>query len=100
MQQGGDIRVAADPRRLRQCLENVIANAIQKSPATAAIHIFVRRADRERSAVVDVIDEGPGIAARELPHLFERHYTGRAGEGGVGSGSTSRSASRARTAAT
>jgi signal transduction histidine kinase len=88
VQQGDDIRVAGDPARLRQCLENVIANAIQKSPASAAINIFVRREEREanRHAVVEVIDEGPGIPPGELPYLFDRYRTGRGREGGVGLG--------------
>ena len=89
VQQGDDIRVAGDPARLRQCLENVVANAIQKSPASAAIDIFVRREEREdriRCAVVEVIDEGPGIPPGELPYLFERYRTGRAGQGGLGLG--------------
>jgi signal transduction histidine kinase len=84
VQQGDDIRVAGDPRRLRQCLENVIANAIQKSPATAAIHIFVRREERRAAAVVEVIDEGPGIPPEQLPHIFERYHSGRAGGLGLG----------------
>src|SRR5438067_324840 len=89
VQQGDDIRVAGDPARLRQCLENVVANAIQKSPASAAIDIFVRREEREdriRCAVVEVIDEGPGIPPGELPYLFERYRTGRAAQGGLGLG--------------
>jgi signal transduction histidine kinase len=89
IQQGDDVRVAGDPARLRQCLENVLANAIQKSPATGAINIFVRReerADRTRCAVVEVIDEGPGIPPEQLPYLFERFRSGRGGEGGLGLG--------------
>jgi two-component system, OmpR family, sensor kinase len=87
VQQGDDVQVAGDPRRLRQCLENVLANAIQKSPPTAVIHVFVRReerADHARCAVVEIIDEGPGIPADQLPHLFEPYRTGR--EGGLGLG--------------
>lgn len=89
VQQGDDIRVAGDAARLRQCLENVIANAIQKSPVTAAINIFVRReirADGARSAVVDVIDEGPGIPAEQLSRVFDRYQTGHGREGGMGLG--------------
>jgi two-component system OmpR family sensor kinase len=89
VQQGDDIRVAGDPARLRQCLENVIANAIQKSPASAAINVFVRRderAGRPRSALVEVIDEGPGIPADQLPHVFERFHSGRSAQGGLGLG--------------
>ena len=89
VQQGDDIRVAGDPARLRQCLENVIANAIQKSPASAAINVFVRRDERaagERQALVEVIDEGPGIPADQLPHVFERFRTGQGAQGGLGLG--------------
>jgi len=86
VQQGDAIYVAGDSARLRQCLENVIANAIQKSPVTAAIDVFVRREEkpgRDRQALVEVIDEGPGIPAEQLPFLFERY---RAGEGTSGLG--------------
>jgi two-component system OmpR family sensor kinase len=85
VQEGDAIFIAGDPARLRQCLENVIANAIQKSPTTAAINIFVRREDRRRQALVEVIDEGPGIPPEQLPHLFDRFHTGRP-EGGLGLG--------------
>ena len=89
VQEGDAIHVAGDPARLRQCLENVIANAIQKSPASAAINVFVRREERsgrERQALVEVIDEGPGIPPEQLPYLFDRYRTGRLGEGGLGLG--------------
>ncbi|MBW8904115.1 MAG: HAMP domain-containing histidine kinase [Betaproteobacteria bacterium] len=89
VQQGDEVRVAGDPARLRQCLENVLANAIQKSPATGAINIFVRREerpDRTRCAVVEVIDEGPGIPPEQLPYLFERFHGGRGRDGGLGLG--------------
>jgi signal transduction histidine kinase len=89
VQQGDNVRVVGDPARLRQCLENVLANAIQKSPASGEINIFVRRderADRTRCAVVEVIDEGPGIPPEQLPYLFERFRGGRGREGGLGLG--------------
>lgn len=87
VQQGDDVQVSGDPRRLRQCLENVLANAIQKSPPTAIIHVFVRReerSDRPRCAVVEIIDEGPGIPPEQLPHVFDRYHSNR--EGGLGLG--------------
>jgi len=87
VQQGDDVHVAGDPRRLRQCLENVLANAIQKSPPTAIIHVFVRREERQgrpRCAVVEIIDEGPGIPPEQLPHVFEPYRSSR--EGGLGLG--------------
>ncbi|HUQ76334.1 MAG TPA: GAF domain-containing sensor histidine kinase [Burkholderiales bacterium] len=86
VQQGDDIQVSGDAARLRQCLENLIANAIQKSPVTGAINIFVRKRmqGNPRMAVVEVIDEGPGIPAEEIAHLFDRFYTGRPGGLGLG----------------
>jgi signal transduction histidine kinase len=86
VQPGTSIRVSGDAARLRQCLDNLIANAIQKSPASAAVNIFVRRKERgagARWAEVEVIDEGPGIPTEQLPHLFERFYT-RSGGLGLG----------------
>ena len=84
VQDGGPITVAADSGRLRQCLENIVSNAIQKSPAKAAVTVFVNR-DQHR-ARVDVVDEGPGIPADILPHVFERFVSGSRREGGLGLG--------------
>jgi two-component system OmpR family sensor kinase len=83
------IAVAADPRRLRQCLENIIANALQKSPANAPVSVFVtvqkNRPDGPL-AKVDVVDQGPGIPEDILPHVFDRFVTGTTPQGGLGLG--------------
>ena len=84
VQDGGPITVAADAGRLRQCLENIVSNAIQKSPANAAVTVFVSK-NRQR-VNVDVVDEGPGIPADILPHVFERFVSGSRREGGLGLG--------------
>jgi signal transduction histidine kinase len=84
VQDGGPITVAADAGRLRQCLENIVSNAIQKSPANAAVTVFVSKS-RQR-VNVDVVDEGPGIPADILPHVFERFVSGSRREGGLGLG--------------
>ena len=84
VQPGKPMRIAGDPARLRQCLDNLLANAIQKSPASAAVNIFVS-GEQETSgkawARIDVIDEGPGIPTEQLPHVFERFYSGGSGLG-------------------
>lgn len=88
VQEGDRIQVPADASRLRQCLENLIANATQQSPAAAAVSIFVKRGKRERVgdvALVEVIDEGPGIPHDMLPRVFDR-YAGKEGRGGLGLG--------------
>lgn len=89
VQEGEAIQLMADPRRLRQCIENIIANAIQKSPAEAPVSIFVT-VQRNRPdgplAKVDVVDQGPGIPEDILPHVFDRFVTGSQRQGGLGLG--------------
>jgi two-component system, OmpR family, sensor kinase len=87
VQEGEPIRVPADPARIRQCLENLIANAAQQSPASAQVSIFVKRGKGPRKqdlALVEVVDEGPGIAPDFLPHVFERYATSDGGGLGLG----------------
>jgi two-component system OmpR family sensor kinase len=87
VQEGEPIRVPADPTRIRQCLENLIANAVQQSPASAQVSIFVKRGKGQRKqelALVEVVDEGPGIAADFLPHVFERYVASEGGGLGLG----------------
>jgi two-component system OmpR family sensor kinase len=88
VQEGDRIQVPADASRLRQCLENLIANATQQSPASAAVSIFVKRGKRNRIgdvALVEVVDEGPGIPHDILPRVFDR-FTSKDGRGGLGLG--------------
>jgi two-component system OmpR family sensor kinase len=89
IEHGEKILVIGDPARLRQCLENLIVNAIQKSPRDAAVTVFLRRerqADGKSWARLEVRDQGPGIPNEMLPHIFERFYTGKRREGGLGLG--------------
>ncbi|HSW21923.1 MAG TPA: ATP-binding protein [Burkholderiaceae bacterium] len=69
-------------------LANLLDNALKFSPTGG--RIAVRVAVEERDAVVSVSDEGPGIAANDLPHLFDRFFRGSAarahGAPGVGLG--------------
>jgi signal transduction histidine kinase len=81
--------VIGDPGRLRQCLENLVVNAIQKSPDHAAVTVLAKRerqADGTSRARVEVHDQGPGIPNEVLPHIFERFYSGKRKEGGLGLG--------------
>ena len=90
VQDGDPILVSGDASRLHQCIGNLIANALQKSPPDAPVSVFVTSGasptDGNPVAVVEVIDQGPGIAEDVLPHVFERFYTGRGREGGLGIG--------------
>lgn len=90
VQDGDPIVVAGDAARLHQCIGNLVANALQKSPADAPVSVFVTgdasSKDGKPLARVEVIDQGPGIPEDVLPHVFERFYTGRGREGGLGIG--------------
>lgn len=89
LQEGPPVMVAADPPRLRQSLENLIANAVQQSPEAAAVSIFVKLRKRQRendTAIVEIVDEGPGIPQEMLPRLFDRYVTGDRQGGGLGLG--------------
>jgi signal transduction histidine kinase len=66
--------VEADPARLDQVLNNLVSNAIKFTPEEGHIALRAYPAPDGHSAVVQVIDDGPGIAPEHLPHLFERFY--------------------------
>jgi two-component system, OmpR family, sensor kinase len=84
----GKLVVAADAGRLRQCFENLIINAIEKSPKDAPVDVLVSSHAREDSewAVVEVIDQGPGVPPDMVSHIFDRFVTAKHGGGGLGLG--------------
>ena len=64
----------SDPRRLRQILGNLLANAVKFTPAGGSVTLTVTGA-RERDAVrFEVADSGIGIAPAELDRLFQPFY--------------------------
>jgi heavy metal sensor kinase len=67
-----EVDVVADRVTLRQAVLNLLDNAIKHSPDGAAIEVVVRR--EQSDAVLEVVDNGPGIAPEHLAHVFERFY--------------------------
>ena len=67
-----------DHVRIERVLDNLLSNAVKYSPAGGPItvNIDVERADAEAWAVVQVRDQGIGIPAGDLPHVFERFKRG------------------------
>jgi two-component system sensor histidine kinase HydH len=82
VEQQAPIEVAIDPLQIEQVLLNVILNAIQATPPGK--RIVVREHVDGQEAVVDVVDEGPGIAAEHLPNVFSPFFTTK--EKGTGLG--------------
>jgi PAS domain S-box-containing protein len=78
--EGRSAWVVADPALLEEALLIPITNAIQHSDPGKTIRL------RVSGASVTVEDEAGGIAEEDLPHLFERFYTGKGSSGGTGLG--------------
>jgi heavy metal sensor kinase len=66
------ITVEGDRARLKQVVVNLLDNAIKYTPNGGAIHLGVTR--KNGHAVLDVTDNGIGIPAEALPHVFERFF--------------------------
>lgn len=66
------LRVNADINRLEQVVVNLVNNAVKYAPQSKQIYFMV---EEEGSNVkISIKDQGPGIAADKIPHLFERYY--------------------------
>jgi two-component system sensor histidine kinase MprB len=72
--------VHVDPAAVDHAVGNLIDNAIKWSPPGAAVRVVV-----EDGRVV-VSDHGPGIAAEDLPYIFERFYRASDARGMPGAG--------------
>jgi signal transduction histidine kinase len=82
------VLIAADRVRLRQCLDNIISNALGYSPRSAPVNVFIDEYNEDgiRWARVEVVDEGPGVPQEMLAHIFDRFVSGRVKSGGMGLG--------------
>jgi PAS domain S-box-containing protein len=63
--------VAANPERLREVIMNLTDNAVKYTPE-GGIKITLSGNDKE--VTVSITDTGPGIAAEDIPHLFQKFY--------------------------
>jgi signal transduction histidine kinase len=80
--------LGVDPDRIRQVLVNLLTNAHEYAPERASIRVTATRVGAD--VKIAVIDNGPGIPAEQLEHIFERFTRGDAGltqrVGGTGLG--------------
>jgi two-component system OmpR family sensor kinase len=68
------VLVCGDKDRLKQVLVNLVGNAIKYTPTGGEVIVGLGKV--ENRARLTVSDDGPGIPAADLPHLFERFYRG------------------------
>jgi len=64
--------VFADYNRLERILTNLLSNALKYSDPGTPVLVRAKRLDSE--VEIDVIDQGHGIAPKDLPRLFQRFY--------------------------
>ena len=74
-----DLLVRLDPRLTATALAHLLENAAHYSPAGSTIEVRARVEGGD--LVLQVQDEGPGLAAADLPHLFDRFYRGESAKG-------------------
>jgi signal transduction histidine kinase len=79
-----DIDAICDHGRILQVLSNLAGNAVKFTPENGSITIRVT--SDERNVIISVIDSGIGIAASEIPHLFERFWQSKPTNKGIGLG--------------
>jgi signal transduction histidine kinase len=66
------VTVEGDRARLKQVIVNLLDNAIKYTPSGGRVRLSVRR--EGGFAILDVADDGIGIPAEALPHVFKRFY--------------------------
>ena len=73
------IEVIGDPARLHQVLTNLLTNTRSHTAPGTPVEVTLRRGATQNGsseAIVEVADEGPGIAPELVPHIFERFARG------------------------
>jgi two-component system sensor histidine kinase GlrK len=78
------IEVDGGKEELLTIIDNLVANAIKYSPPGSTIRIAARSENGQ--AIVDVSDDGPGVAATDRERIFDPFYRAEAAAGVAGAG--------------
>lgn len=78
-----DIQLWGDPDRLCQVILNLLSNAVRAVPQQGLVRLSARTSDSD-TVMVEVSDNGCGIAPEHLPHIFERFFKGSSNGLGLG----------------
>lgn len=78
------VEIDCDPPKLRRAFTNLIENAITYSPDCSRVSIELITLDPD--VQIKITDNGPGIPAQDLPHIFDRFYRSDRSRNTQGSG--------------
>jgi two-component system sensor histidine kinase/response regulator len=79
-----DLDVYADPQKLRQALDNLLANALKLTPRGGRVRLRVSQHLKE--TIFEISDSGPGVAPQETETIFDRYHQGSHGRAAGGAG--------------
>ena len=79
-----DLELSADPQKLRQTLDNLVANALKFTPRGGRVRVRVWREDDQ--TIFEIADTGPGIPPSEWDTIFDRYRQGSRGRASGGAG--------------
>ncbi|MDO5292598.1 MAG: HAMP domain-containing sensor histidine kinase [bacterium] len=84
-----EIDVVIDPEQIKRVINNIVGNAVKYMDKRRGI-INIRIHENEDTVVIEIEDNGKGIAAKDLPYIFDRFYRADASRnsstGGTGLG--------------
>jgi len=79
-----DFKVFLPEGSLRQVVFNVLKNALEVSPLNSTIEIDIL--SKKRFFYINILDQGPGISAKEKKRIFEPFYSRKSGKKSRGMG--------------
>ena len=74
------VMVSCDDTRLRRAVTNILSNGVRYARSELRLTC---RTDK-RHVMIQIQDDGDGIAEADLPHIFDRFYMGKSGKSGIG----------------
>ena len=74
------VLIYGDEEKLTRVFKNVLLNGITHGKQT----VVITCKQEGNNAIVQIKDDGPGLAPEDLPHIFERFFTGKNGNTGIG----------------